>query len=386
MDMNHGMTASLSVARIHSFEELDQYKAEWEALDEQQFPRTPFTSPLWMTLWWKHFRRQGIKFRDSCYLHIVQDAEGRLVAVVPLMRSWFPGMAPLVRVIQFFGNDPAVTELRGVICRREDQDDVIRTLTSYFLARQHEWEIFRWNGLHRSASEYAFLTDGCEFIERRLVPDYVVELPKSWDLLNARVSSNMRKNLRKTYEFLDRDGFRFELNVVQRREDIAAAVDRFLMLHVARSDTPDMIYHPKRFANQRERAFLLEYLGRMADRGQLRIFELEINGEVVASRIAFLLGSELYMYFSGYNPSWRKYGVMTLLVSEIIKWAINHGLRWVNLSTGNDQSKLRWKPSEIIYSDCMQVSPTLRGKLTFRGFQAYEGLTRSRDAVPAQSE
>jgi len=75
-----------------------------------------------------------------------------------------------------------------------------------------------------------------------------------------------------------------------------------------------------------------------------------------------------------------------LLVSEIIKWAINHGLRWVNLSTGNDQSKLRWKPSEIIYSDCMQVSPTLRGKLTFRGFQAYEGLTRSRDAVPAQSE
>src|ERR1700722_14450707 len=91
MDMNHGMTASLSVARIHSFEEVDQYKAEWEALDEQQFPRTPFTSPLWMTLWWKHFRRQGIKFRDSCYLHIVQDAEGRLVAVVPLMRSWFPG-------------------------------------------------------------------------------------------------------------------------------------------------------------------------------------------------------------------------------------------------------------------------------------------------------
>jgi CelD/BcsL family acetyltransferase involved in cellulose biosynthesis len=380
-----GMSSNLSVARIHSFEELAHRMAEWDALDEQQSPRTPFTSPLWMRLWWKHFRRQNLKFRDSLYLHTVENAQGRLVAVVPLMKSCFPRL-PLVRVIQFLGNDPAVTEIRGVICRREDHDNVIAALTNHFIQHQNEWELFRWNGLWRKALDYGLAADHGEFIERRLVPDYTVELPASWDCLTARVSSNMRKNIRKTYEFLSRDGFEFAVNVVERREEIDAAVQRFLTLHAARSETPDMVYHPKRFANPRERAFLLEYLDQIAEKGQLRIFELEIDGEVVASRITFLLGTELYMYFSGYNPSWKKYGIMTLLVAEIIKWAIGQRLQRVNLSTGNDQSKLRWKPDELIYSDCLQVSPTLRGKFAFRGFQAYESLSQFRTAAAPSSQ
>ena len=385
MDMMRGTMAGLSVARIYSFEELDHYMAGWELLDEQLYPRTPFTSPLWMSLWWKHFRRRNIVFRDSLYLHIVHDAEGRLVAVVPLMKSCFPGV-PLVRIIQFLGNDPAITEMRGVICRREDQDRVISVLTNHFMREQNKWDIIRWSGLLRNASEYDFLPDGCEFIERRHIPDYTIDLPTSWDYLTARVSSNMRKSLRKTYEFLKRDGFEFVVNIVERHGEVDAAVDRFLLLHAARSEAADMIYHPRRFAKSRERAFLVEYLDRMAGQNQLRIFELEINGEIVASRLAFLLGEELYLYYSGYNPSWRRYGVMTLLVSEIIKWAVTHGLQRVNLSTGNDKSKLRWMPNEIVYNDCLQISPTLRGKFTFRGFMAHEGLFRSRGAPQPRPE
>jgi hypothetical protein len=337
-------------------------------------PRTPFTSPLWIGLWWKHFQRRNIKFRDSLYLHIVQDDAGRLVAVAPLMQSWLSGL-PALRVIQFLGNDPALTEIRGVICRPQDRDRVIRTLTDYFMRQRNNWEIIRWNGLQHSASEYKFLTDGFQFIERRRQPCYVIELPTSWNSLTARVSTNMRKTLRKTYEFLQRDGFTFAVKVVERQGDIDAAIDRFVTLHAARSDAADMIHHPKRFAKPVERAFLVEYLDRMAEQGQLRIFELEINGRIVASRLAFLLGSDLYMYYSGYDPAWRKYGVMTLLVAEMIKWAMAHRLRRVNLSTGKDESKLRWKPREIVNRDCLQISPTVRGKFAFRGFRAYESLS-----------
>ena len=42
--------------------------------------------------------------------------------------------------------------------------------------------------------------------------------------------------------------------------------------------------------------------------GHLRLFELEIGGNIIASRLAFVLGPDLYLYFSGYDPSWRKYG------------------------------------------------------------------------------
>ena len=89
-----------------------------------------------------------------------------------------------------------------------------------------------------------------------------------------------------------------------------------------------------------------------------------------------MLGPDLYLYFSGYDPSWRKYGVMTLLVTETIKWAIEHGLQRVNLSTGNDQSKLRWKPYEIIFRDAVQIAPTARGRCAYLAYEVL--LTRTR--------
>lgn len=80
-----------------------------------------------------------------------------------------------------------------------------------------------------------------------------------------------------------RDDFEIEVDVVERLDQVAAAADRLLTRHVARFDRADMVYHPKTFANLRERGFLLECRGRMAKRGELRIFGSK-NAEVVASR------------------------------------------------------------------------------------------------------
>ena len=126
------------------------------------------------------------------------------------------------------------------------------------------------------------------------------------------------------------------------------------------------------------RAFFADYLHRAAERGELRIFELEIGGIAVASRLAFLLGSDLYVYYTGYDPAWKTYSVMTVLVTEIIKWAFAHGVERINLSTGRDQSKMRWKPREVLFRDAVQVSPTVRARAAFGAFLAYEALSRAR--------
>jgi CelD/BcsL family acetyltransferase involved in cellulose biosynthesis len=139
-----------------------------------------------------------------------------------------------------------------------------------------------------------------------------------------------------------------------------------------------MIYHPNKFDEPHARAFLVEYLDQLARRDQLRLFELAVGNDVVASRLVFVLGSELYLYFGGYDPTWRKYSIMTVLLTEMIKWAITNGVRRFNLSAGNDQSKLRWKPNELVFRDAVQISPTLRGRIARRAFMAYEALSHYR--------
>src|ERR1700730_9347777 len=107
----------MRIAKLSGSEALADIRVEWEALDAQIFPRTPFTSPLWIGLWWNHLRRQRPLLRDEFFCHTVRDADGRLVAIAPLMVTVSPGFGPpWIRVVQFFGSDPGITELRGVIC------------------------------------------------------------------------------------------------------------------------------------------------------------------------------------------------------------------------------------------------------------------------------
>jgi CelD/BcsL family acetyltransferase involved in cellulose biosynthesis len=95
----------------------------------------------------------------------------------------------------------------------------------------------------------------------------------------------------------------------------------------------------------------------MAQSDQLRIFQLIIGEKVVATRIGFALGKEVYFYYSGYSPKWRKLSVMTTLTVEAIKWALEKQFTIVNLSTGSDYAKARWQPMEVVSNDTQVQSP-----------------------------
>jgi CelD/BcsL family acetyltransferase involved in cellulose biosynthesis len=123
------------------------------------------------------------------------------------------------------------------------------------------------------------------------------------------------------------------------------------------------VKHANAFEWPESRAFLRDYARQSAERGELRIFQLWIAGEVVATRIGFCTGTDLYFYYSGHLPAFGRYSVMTTTVAEALKWAIASGVRRAHLSIGRDRSKLRWVPREIKLSEAYQAAPTLRGRV-----------------------
>ena len=362
---------TLNVERLTYIEAFEALLPEWEALDAQLSPRTPFTSPIWNKLWWKYFARQGLLRHDECFVHTLRDHSGRLVAIAPLMRTYQPAFGPLrFCKLQFFGTDPSITEIRGIICHVERQGEVVDALMDHFAGgNNNDWELFEWSGIRLDGAAYKKFASAGDIITRRTLPDYVISLPKSWEEFQSRLSNNTRKSLRKGYEFIDRDGHKIALRVAESHSELGDALKRFFSLHRARSGAADMKPHRDSFRPTKHRDFLREIVDHMGTRGLLRVLQLEVGGEIIASRIAFALGRELYLYFSGYDPRWRKYGVMTTLMVETIKWAIEHGYEIINLSTGKDLSKLRWKPTEINVLDVAQSPPSLRGKLTLRSDQ-----------------
>jgi CelD/BcsL family acetyltransferase involved in cellulose biosynthesis len=354
----------LRVEELSGPDALEAVTLEWEELNAQVSPRTPFTSPLWAKLWWRHLRQKGPAIRQEFFVHTVRNEAGKLLAIAPLVITHRPGFGPLqLRVLHFFGEtDGGITDHRCVLCREQDEPRMIQALASYLYDRKEKWDLFVWTGSHNDVAQ---VRPGLLLQDYTKTPYYLVPLPDSWEKFHAGLSANMKEAIRKCYKHLARDGHRFTFCPVSRPEDISISLERLLALHSARCQFKYATRHRDLFAKAPQRAFIADVGRLMADRNQLRIFELEVDGKVVASRMAFLLGDELYLYFSGYDPDWRKHSIMTTLMCECFKWAIERGLKVVNLTEGKDASKIRWRGRESAFHDALLMSPTRRGSLAY---------------------
>jgi len=164
---------------------------------------------------------------------------------------------------------------------------------------------------------------------------------------------------------LRRNKLSYELRVAENPAKMAAAIERFLKLHTARAVAPFTPRHPDVFASASCKHFVQEYILRAAATGEAKLFELYVGGHVAASRVGFVLEDDLYLYYSGYDPSMSKYSVMRTCTAEAIRWAIKKRIKRVNLSLGQDRSKTRWRPIEVPFWEAQLVNGSKRSLALF---------------------
>jgi len=366
----------LIAERLTTEAELAALEPEWAALAQRVTPRLPFFEPLWNLTWWKHYRENRSTVRHSLRVTTLRRPGGELVGVAPMMITERPARGPArVRLLQFFGADPNLTELRGVLCLPEAQSDVYRTLLGHLRRAKDEWDFMRFTGVPAGGDVRAQVAaEGSVRLDRE-VPDYFLHPTGTWETFKAGLSRNIKESLRKCTNAPKRDGVELTFRVVTDKAELPKALDTFFALHENRSQATDTITHKNVFAEARGRDFLRDYLLSLEPAGAARIYQLRHGERVVATRVAFLLGNDLYLYFSGYDLEYSKYSVMTTCVAEAIRDAIGSGIGAINLSMGNDVSKTRWSPTEVMFHDLVWISPTTRGALMHR---AYETLDEAR--------
>jgi CelD/BcsL family acetyltransferase involved in cellulose biosynthesis len=216
---------------------------------------------------------------------------------------------------------------------------------------------------------------------------YVLALAPTWAQLKHGLKRNIKESLRHCYNSLKRDGLTFRLDVLEEPSDIALGLHDFFRLHAARAALKGMPVHPDVFVTPHAQAFLTDVCGRLAEQGVAKLFQLRVNSRVVATRVAFEMANALYLYYSGWEPAYGKYSVMTTLHAEIIQHAIARGLSSVHLSTGTDVSKTRWGANEVSYVSGVVLSSRLSSQAKYLAYRAGArlGLAKTARAIaPAQ--
>ena len=352
------------VQRITEVAQLEVLAADWRRLAVAGSAPLPFSTPEWLLPWWKHFSRQHALSSDELRAYAFRDREGALVGLAPLAITQWPGWGPLsLRRLQVLGADPALTEVNPVLAADGREAAVWSSLLGG-LQEDGGFDRARWWVPEGTPGAAALQTESVTWEGER--PMFLLDLPATWEAFKSSRPRNIKESLRKCYNSLARDGHTFELVARSQPEELRGALERFFELHHERATQTDTVVHGDWFHAPTARAFLHEAVANFARTGQARVFELHIGGKVVATRVGFVLGSSLYLYYSGYSSDWAKYSVMTTCTAEAIQWAIRQGLRTVNLSFGRDVSKTRWQPREVMYRGCTMIARSARARFAGR--------------------
>jgi CelD/BcsL family acetyltransferase involved in cellulose biosynthesis len=366
-----GHSASiLSAEVITDRDRLSALKPDYDHLHEVTGNTLPFALHEWHVAWWDHLAQNTKRVRDALRIHVFRAGTGECVGIVPLILSRREIGYLSIGMLCFLGSDPNITELRPTLIAPGHELPVATALRRS-LAAAEGWDWIRWSC--KDGPLLHALTADAAPGPRHEVLDYVLDLAPTWEALRSGLKRNVRESLRHCYNSLKRDGLDFAFEVAETPEAVQRAIDLFLPLHTRRANLKDTVVHPNRFDGATSRQFLYDVCDRLARRGVARVFLLRIKGEVVAARIGFVVGSSLYLYYSGFDPEWAKYGVATTVVAEAMKYAISLGLATVNLSTGTDVSKTRWGANPVAYYDVDESRPSLKSQALFA---AYLRITR----------
>jgi CelD/BcsL family acetyltransferase involved in cellulose biosynthesis len=359
------MQRTVTVETITTVDGVAALQPCYERLQRDTGNTLPFALHEWHLAWCHHFLNRNPRIRDEPLFYLLRDSEGTCVALLPFIVST-RRVGPLRIVsIDLLGADPAITEIRAPMIV-PGYELLTAHAVQHQLAKTGGWDWIHWSSISAVFAE-ALRTDGSL---RWLSPlsDFVLDVAPSWEAFRRGLKHNIRESLRHCYNSLKRDGHDYELQVIDSAPEVRRNLDRFVELHIMRANLTTTVLHPNRFASRISRDFLYEVCERLSKSGALRLFRLNIASHIVAMRIGIAVGDSLYLYYSGYDPAWARYGVMTTTVAEAIKYAIAHGFKTVNLSPTREVSKTRWGPREIEYQSAYQQGARLRSRLARRAY------------------
>jgi CelD/BcsL family acetyltransferase involved in cellulose biosynthesis len=358
-------TATVTIEAVTTVEGVAALGPCYERLHHASCTTLPFAMHEWHFAWCRHFLNCNPRIHDEPLFYVLRNLAGDCVAVVPFIISR-RRVGPLKIVsIGLLGADPAITEVRTPLIDPGYEQLAARAVHSQ-LAQAGDWDWIHWTGISDAFAEALAVNGKLQW--QPVLSDYVLDMAPTWEEFRLGLKRNIRESLRHCYNSLKRDHHGFELLVIEDPSEIRRGLDRFLELHVMRAGVKTAVNHPNRFASEVSRDFLYEVCERLGKRGAVRLFQLKVGSQIVAMRIGFLVGGSLYLYYSGFDPRWARYSVMTTTVAEVIRYAITHGIKTVNLSPTKDISKMRWSPRRVDYNSAYEQARRLRSRLARRAY------------------
>jgi CelD/BcsL family acetyltransferase involved in cellulose biosynthesis len=288
-----------------------------------RFPdHTPFLTPLWQRIWWRHFG-QG---REPLLLSFREGQ--RLLGVAPLCRQG--------ETILFLG-ETDLFDYHDFIVPRGDEE-------AFYTALVHTLEGLPWGrllllSLREDSPTMTHLPPllrrrgwACQVEEEDVAPG--LPLPSTWEAYLEGLDRHHRHEVRRKIRRLAQEGFT-HYYAINDPNVLWGFLDDFFSLMRRSADAK------ARFLTPQREAFLRDVCMALAEAGIVRLYFLEHRGQRVAAALCFDYNGQRLLYNSGYDPAYGHLSVGLVLKAYTVKDAIEGGLAYYDFLRGDEEYKTR---------------------------------------------
>lgn len=362
-------TRNLRIERITTAEAAHGIADEWNVLASRA-GASPFALPAMALAWWRHLGKGRLRIVTA------RSASGDLVGLAPFHERRLAGLdvvRPLGHGLGAIASTlaaPVKADVAGVLLAELSGGS--RTVVHLPDAPLDD-PLIASSRHNDEMSMRATLHDECPFIT-------LGGLASSGELLGRADHSKLRKLLART----DRSLVGREVQV-----DIATAPDQAL----AAFDRLGELYDAAEAANPRAHLgrgplgdFFRDALAALAERSQLAVITLLIDGNPAAFDVYVVNGSVGYAILGRYHPDHAASSPGHLLLRAGVDWAIEAGLGELDLQLGSDPYKLSWATGS---RDTFEVIITQPHRLAvagaiLQGVESAHALRRRAIAIAAR--
>jgi len=305
----------------------------WRALHRSARLPAPFLTFAWQREWTRTFAA-GHRLE----LRTLRDADGRLVAVLPLHEAE-PGVLRLLG-----GTD--VSDYRDLVAVAGREEEAWTTL----LAAHGDDVVLDLHCVPAQSPTVTALPGLAEVAGLSLTTEVeercpVLSLPRTWEAYLARLDSKHRHELQRKIRRVEREMPDARVTMVSRADDIADRFGDFLDLH-RRSRTGKA-----KFMDARMEEFFRRVLLALAVDGAVRIWFLDTNGGPIASFVTLEWDGTVGLYNSGFHPDRSALSPGLVLLARLIEDAIARGVRRFDFLRGEERYKYEFGPTpEPVYT------------------------------------
>jgi len=319
--------------KVETLDRLEAIGPEiWSTVHQSARLSAPFGSFTWQREWVRAFAPDR-----RLELRTVRDADGQLVAVLPLYEE-APGLLRLIG-----GTDVSdYLDLIAIAGREEEAwtallathaDDVVLDLHCVPAASPTVTVL-------PSLAPIAGLAATIEVEER--CP--VLALPATWEQYLAGLSGKHRHELQRKIRRLTREIPDARVTSVANPEAIGTRLGEFLDLH-RRSRTGKA-----KFMDTRMEGFFRGVVAALAAEGRARLWLLETPTGPIASFVTVEWRGTVGLYNSGFHPEYATLSPGLVLLAGLIEDAITRGVERFDFLRGEERYKYEFGPtSEPVY-------------------------------------